>query len=224
MLQKHALIVGNGEVPAKELCDFFMQEGPLLLCADGGANSVAEFGYVPDFIIGDFDSVRPQSKAGVAADHLILVDADDTGTDLQKVLYQALDLGVDTAVLLGFTGGRIDHSLHNLSLLKTFAGKLRLRMVDDYCDIRLLGERIRFRAPIGLKLSLCPLAGAVGGVETSGLRFPLRRERLVPGVRDGISNEVVESEVEIRVGEGDLLLCLHREFGVDTNAVVVLDS
>ena len=61
-MQKHALVVGNGEVPTKELFDFFMQEGPLLLCADGGANSAAEFGYVPDFIIGDFDSVRPQSK------------------------------------------------------------------------------------------------------------------------------------------------------------------
>jgi hypothetical protein len=34
---------------------------------------------------------------------------------------------------------------------------------------------------------------------------------LAPGVRDGISNEVVAPLVEIEVGSGDLLLCVQRD-------------
>ena len=94
---------------------------------------------------------------------------------------------------LGFTGRRTDHLLGNLSLLKTFADRLALRIVDDYCDIRLIDRRIRFRAAIGQKISLCPLDGAVEGITTEGLKWSLRSESLVPGVREGISNEVVDN-------------------------------
>ena len=150
---------------------------------------------------------------GVAAERLIRVDADDTGTDMQKVLWQAVELGVEEAVLVGFTGRRTDHLLWNLGLLKTFQGALRLRMVDDYCDMRLIDGRVRFRGEIGQKVSLCPLFGPVEGIETAGLKFALHGESLRPGIRDGISNEVVGNPVEIRVGEGDLLLVVQREEG-----------
>ena len=70
---------------------------------------------------------------------------------------------------------------------------------------------MRFRADLGQKLSLCPLDGPADGIETEGLRWPLRGESLVPGRRDGISNEVTASPVEIRVGSGDLLLCVQRQ-------------
>ncbi len=221
-MPKRALVVGNGEPPSRALFAACAREADLILCADGGANTAAEYGYVPDFIVGDLDSVRPESKAGVGADHLVRVDADHTGTDMQKVLGQAIELGLTEAVLVGFTGGRTDHTLWNLSLLKTFGDELQLRMVDDYCDIRLVGKHIRLRAPLGLKLSLCPLAGPVEGIETTGLRFPLREESLEPGIRDGISNEVVGEPVEIRVGQGDLLLVIQREGEPEVDAVEFL--
>ena len=207
-----ALIVGNGEPPSRELFAACAQEAELILCADGGANTASAYGYAPDYIVGDLDSVSRQSKAALAADRLILVDPEgNVGTDGQKVLNHAVALGVTEAVLLGFTGRRTDHLLGNLSLLKTFADRLALRIVDDYCDIRLIDRRICFRAAIGQKISLCPLDGAAEGIETFGLKWPLRSESLIPGVREGISNEVVDNPVEIRVGRGDLLLCVQRE-------------
>lgn len=211
MSGRSALIVGNGEPPSRALFAACAREAELLLCADGGANTAAAYGYAPDYVVGDLDSVSRQSKAALAADRLVLVDPEgNVGTDGQKVLNHAVALGVTRAVLLGFTGRRTDHLLGNLSLLKTFADRLALRLVDDYCDISLIDRCIRFRAPIGQKISLCPLHGAAEGVETRGLKWPLRSESLIPGVREGISNEVVASPVEIRVERGDLLLCVQR--------------
>ncbi|MYF90584.1 MAG: thiamine diphosphokinase [Gemmatimonadetes bacterium] len=212
MSGQSALIVGNGEPPSRELFATYAREAELILCADGGANTASEYGYTPDYVVGDLDSVSDQIKAALAADRLVLVDPEgNVGTDGQKVLNHAVALGVTEAVLLGFTGRRTDHLLGNLSLLKTFADRLALRIVDDYCDIRLIDRDIRFRAAIGQKISLCPLDGAVEGITTEGLKWPLRSESLISGVRDGISNEVWANPVEIRVGRGDLLLCVQRE-------------
>jgi len=209
---RSALIVGNGEPPSRELFAACAREAELILCADGGANTTLEYGYAPNYVVGDLDSVSSQSKAGLAADRLVLVDPEgNVGTDGQKVLNHAVALGVTQAVLLGFTGRRTDHLLGNLSLLKTFADRLALRIVDDHCDIRLIDHCIRFRADIGQKISLCPLDGATEGITTEGLKWALRSESLIPGVRDGISNEVVDNPVEIQVERGDLLLCVQRE-------------
>jgi thiamine pyrophosphokinase len=209
-MYKTALILGNGEPPSRELINQFIGGDTLLLCADGGADTARRYDLVPDYIVGDLDSISRASSAGVDPTHIIRVDADNTGTDIQKVLRHAVDLGISEAVLLGFTGGRTDHLLWNLSVFKTFAEQIALRIVDEYCDLRLIGQRIRFRATIGQKISLCPLNGPVDGITTTGLKFALQNESLVPGLRNGISNEVVGDIVEIEVERGDLLLCVQR--------------
>ena len=209
-MYKTALILGNGEPPSRELINQLIGGDTLLLCADGGADTARRYDLVPDYIVGDLDSISRESSAGVDPTHIIRVDADNTGTDIQKVLRHAVDLGIIEAVLLGFTGGRTDHLLWNLSVFKTFAEQIALRIVDEYCDLRLIGQRIRFRATIGQKISLCPLNGPVDGITTTGLKFALQNESLVPGLRDGISNEVVGDIVEIEVERGDLLLCVQR--------------
>ncbi len=215
----HALVVGNGEPPSNQLFDELMADQPLLMCADGGADTAVGYGFRPDYIVGDLDSAGEEAKRGLPADRLVLVDADDTGTDLQKVLRLAEQLGVTEAVLVGVTGRRTDHTLWNLSLLNSFRDRIGLRIVDDYCDLRLIGKGIRFRAQIGQKISLCPLDGEVRGIRTAGLKFPLTDEALVPGGRDGISNEVVSNPVEITVEAGELLLCVQRQSATGRIAV-----
>ncbi len=210
-MSRSALILGNGEPPSQTLLEEFIRPDTLLLCADGGANTARLYGYQPDYIVGDLDSASAASKEGLPPDRLIQIDADNTGTDIEKVLRYAVELEVIKAVLLGFTGGRTDHLLWNLSALKTFSPQISMRLVDDHCDIRLIDRRIRFNAVIGQKISLCPLNGPVEGIATAGLKFPLHFESLIPGLRDGISNEVVANPVQIEVGQGDLLLCLQRE-------------
>ena len=67
-LSTHAVIVGGGEPPARELLEKMLigQPCPLLLCADGGANVVAEYGFTPDAIIGDLDSVGDGATTSIS--------------------------------------------------------------------------------------------------------------------------------------------------------------
>ena len=113
--------------------------------------------------------------------------------------------------MVGFTGGRTDHWLWNLSMLKLFGDAMSLCIVDDHCEVRLVRERVKMHAQIGQKISLTPLGGEAVGITTRGLKFALNGEALALGVRDGISNEVVGSPVEIRVDRGDLLVVVQRE-------------
>jgi thiamine pyrophosphokinase len=212
-----ALIVGNGEPPSRVLFEALSVAMPdLLLCADGGADTVRRYGRDPHAVVGDLDSASVEVLRDVPGTRQVRIDSDNTATDLNKVLNHAVKAGVTAAVLTGVTGGRTDHTLWNLSLLKTYADRLQLQIIDDYCQIRLLlaGTETHFSAHPGRHLSLSPLTGNVCGVTTEGLRWPLLSEDLIAGERDGISNEVVKSPVMIRVaGPGDLLLMMHREAG-----------
>ena len=211
MRTTRALIVGNGEPPSRSLfAELMADAATVLICADGGANTAADYGYSPALVVGDLDSLSSEARAAVPVDQQICV-VDQSATDMEKVLQQAVSMGITDADLIGFTGQRSDHTLWNLSQLKTFAERIRLRLLDDYCEIRLLGsDGISFDADPGQKLSLCPLAGPVSGVETRGLKWELRGDTLGAG-RAGISNEVTAGPVEISVGEGDLLLVIQRD-------------
>ncbi len=130
------------------------------------------------------------------------------------------------AVLTGVTGRRTDHTLWNLSLLKTFADRLRLHITDDHCHIHLLGEgtMTQFAANLGQRLSLSPLDGSTQDVWTEGLRWPLAGVRLDSGRRDGISNEVVAFPASVRIGgPGDLLLIVQRQSDSGGGEIEFLD-
>jgi thiamine pyrophosphokinase len=205
------LVLGNGEPPSAALFRRLREEAPdRLLCADGGADTARRYGVQPDVVVGDLDS---ESDPDSGVQH-VRIDADDTGTDLNKVLTWAVEQGAREAVLTGVTGGRTDHTLWNLSLLRTFADRLRLCIVDDHCRMWRLGagQRARIEAPAGQRLSLSPLDGPARGVWTENLHWPLAGDDLVSGQRDGISNEVRASPGTVRLdGPGDLLLVLQSE-------------
>ena len=59
-------------------------------------------------------------------------------------------------------------------------------------------------------MSLIPLGDATG-VTTSGLKWPLRDERLELGTSRGVSNELVRSPAEVRLTTGSLLLITEKE-------------
>ncbi len=126
-------------------------------------------------------------------------------TDLEKALDYLLMHRYHNAVVVGAMGGRPDHSLSNLSILKKYHKRIRLLFSDSLCDIQIIDRKIVFESGIGSVVSLLPL-GRCDGVTTTGLEFSLHNESLELGVREGTSNKVISSPIKISVKKGSLLL------------------
>ncbi len=199
-----ALVLANGDAPSKKMLTHLLKESAIFVCADGGANSAAQYGLKPDAIIGDLDSSSKSTLRKFAKVEIHKV-VDDYSTDLEKTLGWVTDKGFRTIVVAGATGGRLDHFLGNLSAMVKFSPKASITFVDDTGEWIYIDRSKELAIPVGTTISLIPLSHC-DGIVTKGLRWNLNFEALELGVRDGTSNVVVESPVHISVAKGNLIL------------------
>ena len=159
---------------------------PHVVAADGGADRLAAFGAVPEYIIGDMDSLDGAALEGA---RLIPVPEQDS-TDFGKCLAHVT---APVIVGVGFLGGRLDHTLAALSVLLQYADR---RVV-------LLGEEdVAFVAPpgwavtveVGARVSFFPLVPC-RGMSSTGLRWPIEGLAMVAGGQIGTSNEATATRV-----------------------------
>ena len=200
---KEILILCNGLAPAEQLFQESRAKADYFIAADGGGNIAHNFGVYPDVVIGDLDSFEPSGNEPFE----IIFEGNQEYNDLEKALYHAQKQGGTHVQVLAATGLRLDQTLKNLSVLKQFHSHFEsLSFKDDFGETRLIESPYEQSLPIGSTVSLFPLSGKVTNINTKGLKFPLRDEKLENGVRDGSSNEVVENPVKITYHSGDLLL------------------
>ncbi|MDX1585519.1 MAG: thiamine diphosphokinase [Balneolaceae bacterium] len=202
------LILCNGLPPSEELFKECQQWADYLIAADGGGNVAHRLNVVPDVVIGDMDSFNyPDSES-----YKVVFDPDQETNDLEKALKKAIDEGAMEVIVLGATGKRLDQTLKNLSVMKQFNSSFNsLVYRDNFGDTFILPDIYRKELEPGTQVSLFPLSGKVTGIHTEGLKYSLTDEKLMNGVRDGSSNEVVSSPIEITHKEGDLLMFIARE-------------
>jgi thiamine pyrophosphokinase len=129
---------------------------------------------------------------------------DDSRTDLEKAVEYCLAAGAREVDILAAGGGRADHALADLAVLRLFRGRARVRLVDDLFEVVLVDRTIEVDGPPGTVVSLVAI-GRCTGVTTTGLRWPLRDATLEFSPL-GVHNEVVEQPAGVSVASGDLLL------------------
>ena len=198
-----ALIIANGEPPSVQLLRDAAAAADLVVGADGGADVAARAGIQVDFATGDLDSLRPEARASLGSDRLI-IDRDPDRTDLQKALDLCLAHGAHAVDVMAAGGARPDHALANLSLLFLYRGRARVRLVDDrFVAFGVHGTEI-VDAPPGTIVSLVAI-GTCEGVTTRGLRWDLADHRLTFSPY-GVHNEVATAPASVSVERGDLLV------------------
>ena len=181
-----------------------ISEFPVLIAVDGGANHCHELGLKPDLLIGDFDSAAPEvlkSFSQVPKKHF---SKDKDQTDLELAAELAVHSQVEEVVVFGALQGRTDHLLGNLILLCRYPGKLFLESENE--RIFVIDGKTTFETTIGQQISLIPMNGPAQGIHTHGLKWELSGKTLDKHFI-GISNESIESPIEISVQKGDLLCC-----------------
>ena len=190
----------------------------LLIAADGGALLCSRWDLVPHLVVGDLDSLGAERgeelrSAGV---RVIAFPPDKDESDTELAVRAALEAGADEIVLIAALGGtRVDHELANILLVADPSLAGRIRAVRGDTTIAALhsgGSRVLAGAP-GDIVSLLPV-GDVSGVVTSGLRYPLRGERLRAGAARGLSNVIERAGAQVALADGVLILIEMSRGGV----------
>ncbi len=205
----------DGPLPPFAVLDKWLRDADVFICADAAGHPYDNLPRKPDLIIGDFDTLIRRGVSGWNPGGETEIDglrhihqAEQMSTDSEKALLWALTNFHAEGVLLGATGGRIDHSLFNVSLLERFAERMPLCIADELSvSIRLAPHSVtHWPLALGTDFSLVPLAGSAQEVTLTGAAYPLHDARLVPGGPATISNHVTGGLLSIRLGAGSLML------------------
>lgn len=209
---KRCLILTGGRLDPAFAGSFLQKEKfNRVIAVDGGLKAAKELGLVPDVIVGDFDSVDPSVLAFYRkTEHIVWEvhqpEKDDTDTEL--ALKRAMAMGVGEIVILGATGGRLDHMIGNIQLLyPCLQTGIRASIVDPQNRLYLIDGETLFRrdAVWGKYISFLPLTQEVRGITLKGFKYPLTNKDIRIGTSLCISNELIEEEGKITVSDGVLI-------------------
>ncbi|NCO22330.1 MAG: thiamine diphosphokinase [Rhodobacterales bacterium] len=202
---KAATLVGGGPVATADL-DEALAHAPVLVAADGGADRAIAANRLPDWVIGDLDSITPATRARIGA--RVIHDPSQDTTDFQKCLAR---LDVPLILGLGFLGGRVDHELATLGAMVAHRGA-PIVLIGAYDVIVHVPGAMTLRLEAGMRCSLFPMAQVTG--VSKGLDWPIAGLTFAPGGRAGTSNRVTAGSVHLAFdGSGMLLILPRRALG-----------
>jgi thiamine pyrophosphokinase len=179
-----------------------------VIAADAGAVEAGRLGFGIDLLVGDLDSVPPDvvEAARRVGTRVQQHPSDKDATDLELGLEAALAAGVTEVLVAGGDGGRLDHLLGNALLLASPRwASVQVDAVFGSAIAHVIRGARTVNLSTGETISLFAVGGIARGVSTSGLRWALADDDLLPGSTRGISNVAVSTAVSIEVREGTLV-------------------
>lgn len=185
-----------------------------VVVADGGLKFLLKNGMLPDFFVGDLDSVELE---GALKDMLndipkkiVPVEKDDT--DMALAVAKAYEKGYRNILLYGGCGGaRISHTLANIQMMSFYAKKgCSLQMLGDGVRLEILHNASKtLSAAMKGSISVICLSDIAEGVTIQGLKYEytgaLTSDRTL-----GVSNSFVGKDAMVSVENGTLLLVYER--------------
>lgn len=204
-----ASIIANGNIDSLEMLLEEINSSDIILCADGGAKYAYSCSIIPDFLIGDFDSINSDILDFYTDQkvEIIKYPKEKDFTDTEICVYKALELGCSEICIVAGVGGRIDHSLGNIGLLHLINRNGAYGCITGKdCTIYLCNREISIQGEIGDTISIIPLMGDAEGLYSSGLKYALNNSTLEFGKPTGVSNEMIDISCKITITKGEVLV------------------
>lgn len=218
-MSNRIVIVSGGKLE-EELCLSVLgeSESQYVIAVDKGLEFLYDHAIMPDYIVGDFDSVREETAEYYRNETSVPIrefnpvkDASDT----EIAIRMAITLGADEMIILGATGGRIDHLWANVQTLYIpYKAGISAQILDSQNRIRLIGggeTHLRREEAYGKYFSVFPLGEEILGFSIEGAKYPLSNHVLTPYDSLCVSNEIEEEEVVIRFPVGTVILMETRD-------------
>jgi thiamine pyrophosphokinase len=207
---KAALFV-NGEFEKDDRIVKQINQSDLLVAVDGGLHHLKNFGLTPHIIIGDLDSTASTDLEYYqqTSVNIVKFPVQKDETDLELAVDYVLNLGFEELLILGATGGRIDHFFVNFLFFSNPKYlNVNIKILTKNSEIFYCKFEQIIQGASGDLLSLIPISEVVSGVKTTGLLYPLNGENLLRWKSRGISNQMTDQKAKIVFGSGELL-CVH---------------
>lgn len=185
-----------------------------VVVADGGLKFLLKNGMLPDFFVGDLDSVELEGDLKDILNDIpkkiVPVEKDDT--DMALAVAKAYEKGYRNILLYGGCGGaRISHTFANIQMMSFYAKKgCSLQMLGDGVRLEILHNASKtLSAAMKGSISVICLSDIAEGVTIQGLKYEytgaLTSDRTL-----GVSNSFVGKDAIVSVENGTLLLVYER--------------
>ena len=209
--QRRCVIVGGAPIIDYQNLIPYLREDDYLVFCDCGLKHLQMLQeakgsvLVPDLIVGDFDSYQNPELDGIETIVLPVVKDE---TDTAFAASEGLRRGFKDFLIIGAIGGRMDHSLVNISLLyKLYQAGCQAVLIDDYSEMCIVGKnpvRVEDSYPF---FSLLNMFGPSRGITITGAKYNISGAEIKAAEQYATSNEVTPGQTAcITVDEGELLL------------------
>ena len=206
---KRCVIVGGGEINNVSAIKKYLSENDFYIFCDSGLFHKKKLDISPNLIVGDFDShEKPETNI-----ETIVLPREKDDTDTVFAVKEGIKRGFTNFLLLGVCGGRLDHTLGNVSILLMLHSKgMTGKIVDDYSEMEILDSETKYIDNSFSYFSLLNIDGTCRGVNEKNAKFPLENAEITSEYQYGISNEPLPGKgAEVNVKEGRALLIKIRK-------------
>lgn len=212
------LIVTGGETTDGFATEVIKNGGfEVIIAVDSGMERLYQTHIPPDIIVGDFDSVNPDTLEFFRQQEQIdicMLEPEKNDTDTEYAIREAIKRGAKDITIIGATGSRIDHALSNITLLGVgLESGVKISILDSKNRIYMIDAPVTIKKSkqYGRYVSLIPYFGEATGVTLSGFKYPLDNYTLGGFNSLGVSNEIVEEEAHIGLSSGYLIVIESRD-------------
>ena len=194
------LIISGGQFEKIKLKEKYN----LIIACDKGYQHAKKLKINPDIIIGDFDS----SKIPNINTNIIVVNPVKDDTDTSLAIKYALRNGYKNTDIICALGGRIDHLLANVSIMKYIVdhgGKARI--ISNQAVIMAVGKgKIRIKKDDSKYLSILAISEKAKVDYIKGTKYDIKNVILKNNFPLGVSNEFKNKYAEIKISKGCVLV------------------
>lgn len=201
---KRCVIIGGAEITNIDAVKKYLKKDDFNIFCDSGLYHAEKLGILPNLIVGDFDShEKPDTDI-----ETITLPREKDDTDTVFAVKEAMSRGFTDFLLIGAVGGRIDHTLGNLSILLMLHSKgFFAKLVDDFSEMEIVDGNVKFIDGSFSYFSLINIDGKCSGVTQKNVKFPIENAEITTEYQYGISNEVLPGKTaEVSVQSGRALL------------------
>jgi thiamine pyrophosphokinase len=205
-MQNTITIIVNGVINNPDFYKNILKNSNIIICADGGANHAQTFDIIPDYVIGDMDSITANLLRQLQNNTKtkVIIDKDQNKTDLELAITLAESLHPQGIIILGATGNDMDHTLANIMCLTKISPTINAYIIDNNNKIMLVEDTIDIKGRKDDIVSVIPITD-VQGLTYQGLKWDMTDANINFGWL-GVRNRMTSTKANITLTSGKILV------------------